>query len=157
MEISEFANDYNRTTSIIIGCAIEIHKQLGPGLLESAYERCLIHELTLSGMPCREQVSLPVTYKGIALNCDYRIDLIVNEEILVELKAVEQILSIHEAQILTYMKLAKIKIGLLINFNVELLKKGLNVFPFNPSVNSVSLWFNSIKKERAPFRHPLFV
>ncbi len=109
----------------IIGAAIEVHRELGPGLLESAYEECLCHELSLRSLPFRRQVPLPLTYKGVRLDCGYRIDLIVANTILLELKAVEQTLPIHEAQLLTYLRLSGIKIGLIINFNVPVLKDGI--------------------------------
>ena len=112
----------------IIGCAIEVHKALGPGLLESSYENCLAHELALNDIKFEKQFSLPIKYKGILLDCGYRLDLFVNNEVIVELKAVEHLNEIHEAQLLTYMKLANVKHGLLINFNVKLLKDGLKSF-----------------------------
>jgi GxxExxY protein len=102
-------------TSKVIGCAIEVHRNLGPGLLESTYEQCLAHELRLASVPFRIQVSMPVDYKGIKLDCGYRIDLLVDEFLIVELKSIEHILGIHEAQILTYMKLAEAPVGLLTN------------------------------------------
>ena len=112
-------------TSPIIGAAIEVHRNLGPGLLESAYEECLCHELHLRGMDCKRQVPLPVLYKGLKLDCGYKIDLIVQDEVLLELKAVERLLPIHEAQLLTYLKLTGKRVGLLINFNVPLLTQGI--------------------------------
>jgi GxxExxY protein len=112
-------------TSPIIGAAIEVHRNLGPGLLESAYEECLCHELHLRGMDCKRQVPLPVLYKGLKLDCGYKIDLIVQDEVVVELKAVERVLPIHEAQLLTYLKLTGKRVGLLINFNVPLLTQGI--------------------------------
>jgi GxxExxY protein len=112
-------------TSLIIGAAIEVHRILGPGLLESAYEECLCHELHLCGISFRRQVELPVEYKGIKLDCGYRVDLIVQEEVVVELKCVERVLPIHEAQLLTYMRLTGKRVGLLINFNVPLLTRGI--------------------------------
>ena len=121
----ENENEKDPRTSPIIGAAIEVHRHLGPGLLESAYEQCLCHELHLRGLSFRCQVDLPLSYKGIKLDCGYRIDLIVGDEIVVELKAVEKILPIHEAQLLTYMKLAAKPVGLLINFNVPLLTQGI--------------------------------
>jgi GxxExxY protein len=121
----ENENEKDPRTSPIIGAAIEVHRHLGPGLLESAYEQCLCHELHLRGLSFRCQVDLPLSYKGIKLDCGYRIDLIVEDEIVVELKAVEKILPIHEAQLLTYMKLAAKPVGLLINFNVPLLTQGI--------------------------------
>ena len=110
---------------MIIGAAIDVHRQLGPGLLESAYEQCLCHELHLRGLPFTCQVDLPVLYKGLRLDCGYKIDLIVNDEVIVELKAVERILPVHEAQLLTYLKLSGKKVGLLINFNAPLLTQGI--------------------------------
>ncbi|SPF47132.1 conserved hypothetical protein [Candidatus Sulfotelmatobacter kueseliae] len=112
-------------TSAIIGAAIEVHRQLGPGLLESAYEECLCHELHLRGLAFERQVALPVSYKGLQLDCGYRIDLIVEREVVVELKAVEKILPIHEAQLLTYLKISGKHVGLLINFDVPLLTQGI--------------------------------
>jgi GxxExxY protein len=112
----------------VIGSSIEVHKELGPGLLESTYQRCLAHELKLRGIHFQKEHVLPVTYKELQLDCGYRIDLLVENEIIVELKSVEAIMSIHEAQLLTYMKLAEIKHGLLINFNVHILKQGLKSF-----------------------------
>jgi GxxExxY protein len=112
-------------TSPIIGAAIEVHRILGPGLLESAYEECLCHELHLRGIDFRRQVDLPVEYKGLKLDCGYRLDLIVHEEVVVELKCVERVLPVHEAQLLTYMQLTGKRVGLLINFNVPLLTKGI--------------------------------
>ncbi len=105
-------------TSAIIGASIEVHRHLGPGLLESAYEECLCHELHLCGLSFERQVDLPVSYKGLKLDCGYRIDLIVQKEVVLELKAIERILPIHQAQLLTYMKLSGMSVGLLINFNV---------------------------------------
>jgi GxxExxY protein len=112
-------------TAPIIGAAIEVHRHLGPGLLESAYEECLCHELHLRGIDFRRQVDLPVEYKGLKLDCGYRLDLIVHEEVVVELKCVERVLPVHEAQLLTYMMLTGKRVGLLINFNVPLLTKGI--------------------------------
>ena len=109
----------------IIGCAIEVHRELGPGLLESAYEQCLAYELSRVKIPFKLQVELPVEYKEIRLDCGYRIDLLADGRLLVELKSVDQLLPIHEAQILTYKKLAGVKIGLLINFNEILIKDGI--------------------------------
>ena len=109
----------------VIGCAIEVHRVLGPGLLESAYQRCLAHELHSNGIAYKLEWPVPVNYKGVTLDCGYRVDLLVEDKLIVELKSVEQVQAIHEAQLLTYMKLAGIAIGLLINFNVTQLKKGL--------------------------------
>jgi GxxExxY protein len=112
-------------TSPIIGAAIEVHRHLGPGLLESAYEECLCHELHLKGMEFRRQVELPVIYKGLNLDCGYRIDLIVRDEVILELKAVEKLLPVHQAQLLTYMRMTAKRVGLLINFNVPRLTQGI--------------------------------
>ena len=112
----------------IIGCAIEVHRELGPGLLESTYEQCLAYELSRAKIPFKVQVGLPVKYKEILLDCGYRIDLLADNRLIVELKSVEQLLKIHEAQILTYMKLAAVSVGLLINFNVDVLRKGVRRF-----------------------------
>jgi len=117
--------DVNKITEAIIGAAIEVHRHLGPGLLESAYEECLCQELMLRNIPFKRQFPLPVSYKGKDLDCGYRIDLLVNDEVVVELKAVENLLPIHEAQTLTYMKLGGWHVGLLLNFNVPILKSGI--------------------------------
>lgn len=115
----------NQTTEAVIGAAIEVHKHLGPGLLESAYEECLCHELSLRNIPFQKQVPLPVVYKGTKLDCGYRVDLLVKDEVVVELKAIESILPIHEAQALTYMRLGSWKVGLIINFNTPIVVKGI--------------------------------
>lgn len=115
----------NKTTEQIIGAAIEVHRALGPGLLESAYEECLCHELNLRKIPFERQKPLPVEYKGVKLDCGYRLDLLVDNSVVVELKAVETIEPIHEAQLLTYLKLGGWRLGLLINFNVPVLKDGI--------------------------------
>jgi GxxExxY protein len=112
-------------TNQIIGCALDVHKALGPGLLESVYESCLVFELTKAGLKAERQKSLPVVYKGIAFDEGFRIDVLVEEKVVVELKCVEKVLPIHEAKIYTYLKLSGKKIGLLINFNTKLLKDGL--------------------------------
>jgi|SRR5690348_17144339 len=127
VEISERRDRQERDsrTEPIIGAAIEVHKQLGPGLLESTYEECLCHELNLRGIQFQRQLDLPVLYKGLKLDCGYRLDLLVEDRVVVELKAVEQILPVHEAQLLTYLHLAHKPVGLLINFNVPLLKDGI--------------------------------
>jgi len=117
--------EINKITEIIIGCAIEVHKQLGPGLLESAYEECLCYELKQAGLHFERQKPVPVVYKEIKLDCGYRIDILVENSVVVELKTVEAFSPVHEAQILTYMKFSEKKIGLLINFYVTRLKDGL--------------------------------
>ena len=115
-------------TERIIGCAIEVHRSLGPGLLESTYEQCLAHELTLNSTPFRLQVPVPVEYKGVRLECGYRIDILVDGQVVLELKSVERLAGIHEAQLLTYTRLAKLERGLLINFNVGRLVDGIKRF-----------------------------
>jgi GxxExxY protein len=115
-------------TAKVIGCAIEVHRILGPGLLESTYEQCLGRELSLQGIGFELQVPIPVVYKGLRLDCGYRVDVLVQQQLLLELKAVAEIKGIHQAQLLTYMKLAGVGTGLLINFNVELLKDGIKRF-----------------------------
>ena len=115
----------NQITEKIIGAAIEIHKTLGPGLLESAYEECLCYELSRAGLHFQRQVDLPVLYKEVRLDCGYRLDLIVEDVVIVELKTVECLLPIHEAQLLTYLKMKYLRVGLLINFNVPVLKDGI--------------------------------
>jgi GxxExxY protein len=123
----------NSITERIIGAAIEVHRALGPGLLESAYLVSLLHEFKLVGLKARSEVSLPVEYKGVRLDCGYRIDVIVEETVIIELKAVEKLLPVHEAQLITYLKLTGLPVGLLINFNVPLLKDGIRRI-VNPSV-----------------------
>ena len=114
----------------VIGAAIEVHRHLGPGLLESTYQQCLARELHLSDISFKLEYPLPVEYKGLHLDCGYRIDVLIEDAIILELKSVNQLKPIHEAQLLTYMKLTHIKQGFLINFNVELLKNGLKSFIF---------------------------
>ena len=115
----------DQLTSKIIGSAIEVHKTLGPGLLESAYEKSLAYELKLSNLNVKRQVRLPVTYKEVEIEQGYKLDLLVNDEVIVELKHVDYILDVHEAQVLTYLQLSKYNRALLINFNVRLLKNGI--------------------------------
>ena len=116
---------FEQITKEIIGAAIEVHKSLGPGLLESAYEECLAYELIQKGLKVERQKPVPVIYKEIKLDYGYRIDLLVEDSVIIELKSIEAFAPIHEAQILTYMKFAEKKVGLLINFNVTVLKNGL--------------------------------
>ena len=116
----------NVLTSEIIGAAIEVHRHLGPGLLESVYVRCLIHEFNLRQIPFKRELPLPLVYKGLHLEYGYRLDLVVRDEVVVEAKAVEAVTPIHHAQLLTYLKLGGWKVGLLINFNVEILKTGIH-------------------------------
>ena len=115
-------------TAKVIGGAIEVHRVLGPGLLESTYEQCLARELELQGIGFQLQVPLPVEYKGVRLDCGYRVDVLVEDQLILELKAVDEVRGIHEAQLLTYMKLAGVRTGLLINFHVTLLKNGIKRF-----------------------------
>lgn len=112
-------------TGKVIGSAIEVHKNLGPGLLESTYQQCLAHELQINGVNFKQEAPLPVNYKAVRLDCGYRIDMLIEDQLIIELKAVKNITDIHTAQILTYMKLAKISTGLLINFNVKRLIDGV--------------------------------
>jgi len=118
-------NDENKLSNIILGCAIEVHKQLGPGLLESAYQECLHYELLKSGLKVKKELSRPVIYKEIKLEYGYRVDLLVEDLVVIELKAVEKLTSNHKAQLLTYLKLGNHKLGLLINFNESILKSGI--------------------------------
>jgi GxxExxY protein len=117
--------EVNELSGKVIGAAIEVHKILGPGLLESAYEECLCHELELRSIPYERQKELPIEYKGTSLNCGYRLDIVVADRVILELKACETLEAIHEAQLLTYLKLTGLKLGLLINFNVPVLKEGI--------------------------------
>ncbi len=119
---------FDELSNRVIGCAIEVHKTLGPGLLESAYERCLSFELLAAKIRHETQKEIVLNYKGTELDCGYRADFVIENELVVELKAVDKVLPIHEAQLLTYMKLANAKIGLLINFNAYLLKDGIKRF-----------------------------
>ena len=115
----------NRLTEKIIGAAIEVHKALGPGLLESAYEECLAHELSLANISFERQLPLPVIYKSLSLDCGYRLDFLVEKKVVLELKAIERLQPIHQAQLLTYLKLGGWPIGLLINFNMPVLRQGI--------------------------------
>ena len=120
--------EFDQLSNKVIGCAIEVHRILGPGLLESVYEQCLAQELTLAKIDFQQQARLPVEYKGIKLDGGYRADILFPSELIVELKSVARWEPIHQAQLLTYMKLAKVKVGLLINFNVPILKNGIKRF-----------------------------
>jgi GxxExxY protein len=111
-------------TEQVIGAAIEVHRELGPGLMESAYEECFCHELHLRGLKFERQMPLPVRYKGVNLDCGYRVDLVVESTIILELKCIEHILPVHEAQLLTYLKLTGKRVGLILNFNVAVLTRG---------------------------------
>lgn len=125
------SHDYaelNKLTEQIIGAAIEVHRQLGPGLLESAYEACLAYELEQLGLAVERQKPLPLVYKEICLDQGYRIDILVEQQVILELKAVEEFTPVHEAQMLSYLRLSGCKVGLLLNFNVKLLKDGIRRF-----------------------------
>ena len=124
-ERTEMLRRLTLITESIIGCAIEVHRALGPGLLESAYEACLVHELELKQHRVQRQAALPLRYKGIQIDCGYRIDLLVDDQIICELKSVERIESIHEAQLLSYLKLSGLHLGLLLNFKVKVLRNGI--------------------------------
>ena len=115
----------NSLTERIIGCAIEVHKGIGPGLLESAYEECLCFELSQAGLAFERQVPLPVAYKGVNLDCGYRLDLIVEGQIILEIKAVDRIIPIHEAQLLSYLRMLDKRVGLILNFHSAVLKNGI--------------------------------
>lgn len=115
-------------TGKVIGCAIEVHKQLGPGLLESTYEKCLMHELSLNNIKAHSQVVLPICYKNIDIEAGYRLDILLPNELIIELKSVDKLIPVYSAQLLTYMKLSDIKKGLLINFNVKKLSDGVRRF-----------------------------
>lgn len=117
--------DINKLSSKIIGAAIEVHKTLGPGLLESAYEKCICHELSLEGLSIEIQKPLDVVYKGIKLDCGYRLDVVVENAIILELKSCDKIEPIHRAQLLTYLKLSGLNLGLILNFNVPVMKDGI--------------------------------
>ena len=132
-ESAEVKERLNDITEQVIGAAIAVHRVLGPGLLESAYEACLAYELAERGLTVERQKSLPVTYRDVRVDCGYRVDLLVEGLVVVELKAVEELGPIHEAQLLSYLKLSGCRVGLLINFNVKVLKQGIrrmvNEFP----------------------------
>jgi GxxExxY protein len=145
-EDTELGNKINHLTEHVIGAAIEVHRALGLGLLESAYEICLCRELSLQNLQFRREIPVPVEYKGVKLDCGYRADIIVEELLLLELKAVDGLLPVHETQLLSYLKLSGLPAGLLINFNVELLRRGIRrrvwnsgppIFTSVSSVNSV--------------------
>jgi GxxExxY protein len=116
---------YEDLTEQILGAAIEVHKSLGPGLMESVYEECLCHELNLRGLRFERQVTVPVSYKGVNLDCGYKLDLLIENTVILELKCVDRITSVHEAQLLTYMKLLIKPVGFVINFNVPVLRAGI--------------------------------
>jgi GxxExxY protein len=115
----------NRLSNVVLGAAIEVHRHLGPGLLESSYETCLCHELTLLQVPFERQLPLPISYKGISVDAAYKIDILVEGLVILEIKSVEKLHPIHQAQLLTYLRLSNLWLGLLINFNVKTLKEGI--------------------------------
>jgi GxxExxY protein len=132
----------NKITEAVIGGAIDVHRELGPGLLESAYAECLCYEFSQRGLSFKRQVSLPVSYKGVKLDCGYRIDLLVEDAVIVEIKSVDALIPVHTAQLLTYLKLLDKAVGLLINFNVPVFRRGLkrvvNNFTVQPQRLSAS-------------------
>jgi GxxExxY protein len=117
-----------RLALVVVDSALKVHRALGPGLLESAYEHCLAHELVLRGIRINRQVALPITYEGVTLDAGYRLDLVVDDSIIVEVKAVDALSRVHEAQLLTYLRLSGMRLGFLMNFNVQLFKQGLKRF-----------------------------
>ncbi len=125
MNVGEHKEERDPLTNTVIGLAIEVHRGLGPGMLESAYEECLCYELKANEVPFRRQVPLPVVYKSVKLDCGYRMDIVVDEKLVVELKTVERLLPLHDARLLTYLKLSGIRTGLLLNFNTSVLKDGI--------------------------------
>ena len=132
------ADPLNAITEQIIGSAMEVHRAIGPGLLESAYEACLVYELRERGLRVEQQMPLPIIYRGVRLDCGYRLDLVVADCVIVEIKAVEKLNSVHEAQLLSYLKLANCRVGLLLNFHCTMLKHGIRrlVNNFPSSANS---------------------
>jgi GxxExxY protein len=136
--LTESTEKLTALTERIIGAAIEVHRQTGPGLMESAYEECLCYELSQMGLRFARQVDLPVLYKGIRLDCGYKLDLVVEDEVVLELKAVDQLLPVHTAQLLTYLKLSGKRVGLLLNFHVPVLAKGIKWLRNDPPVRSSS-------------------
>lgn len=117
--------EVNEITKIVIGCAIEVHKQLGPGLLESAYQECLCYELKKKGLQIHREKGMPIIYKEIKLDHGYRMDILVENKVVIEIKTVEQFTDVHTAQVLTYLRLGNFKLGLLLNFHVSVLKNGI--------------------------------
>ena len=117
--------EFDALSNRVIGCALEVHRDLGPGLLESTCKQCLAHELSLAGLQFQMERPLPVSYKGVLIECGYRLDILVENSLILELKSIERLLPIHDAQLLTYMKLAGVRTGLLMNFNVQYLRDGL--------------------------------
>ena len=132
--------EFDELSQSVLGCALEVHRNTGPGLLESTYRQCLAHELSRAGISFQMELPVPIRYKGTLLDCGYRLDLLIQGDLIVEIKTVEALLPIHQAQVLTYMRLAKIPIGLLINFNVTKLKNGIRRFVLYPSCSSCPSW-----------------
>ncbi len=128
LEITELTEGKNGLTGKIIGAAIDVHRTLGPGLLESAYEACLVYELRLRKLKIESQKAIPIFYKDVVLDCGYRADLIVNDQVIVEIKSIAGISGIHEAQLMSYLERSDCRYGLLINFNVKLLREGIRRF-----------------------------
>ena len=126
LERGEGVKRENELSKLVIGCAIKIHKALGPGLLELAYQECLYYELMQKGIKVDKEKPLPLVYEAVKLNCGYRVDLFVEDKLIVEIKAVETVHPVHLAQVLTYLRLSNCRLGLLLNFNVVLLKEGIN-------------------------------
>ena len=132
----EHSNRFGDCSEQIIGACVEVHRELGPGLLESAYGQCLAYELELRKLRFERQLRVPVHYKGVALKCDYRVDFLVERELIVEIKAVERLLPVHEAQVITYLKLLRVPAGLLVNFHSATIKQGLRRLTPNPPQRS---------------------
>ena len=137
----------NQITEAIIGGAIDVHRELGPGLLESAYEECLCYELSQRGLSFLRQISLPLSYKGVKLDCGYRIDLLVEDSIIIEVKSVDALVPVHTAQLLTYLKILGKSVGLLINFNVPVLRRGLKRVVNNFTVRPPRLCASAVESE----------
>jgi GxxExxY protein len=127
------AGRFDDCSDKVIGACIEVHRSLGPGLLESAYEECLAHELSLRRLSFQRQMAIPLRYKGICLPCGYRIDFVVEGQLIVEIEAVERLLPVHEAQALTYLRLTRLPTALLVNFHVETIRRGLRRLAFKPT------------------------
>jgi GxxExxY protein len=144
-EVAEGTERLTALTERIIGAAIEVHKLTGPGLMESAYEECLCYELSQMGLSFERQVHLPITYKGIQLDCGYKMDLVVEDSVVLELKTVDQLLPIHTAQLLTYLKLSGKRVGLLLNFHAPILTKGIKRLINDSSVPSSHHLKNSVR------------
>jgi GxxExxY protein len=137
------AGRFGDGSEIVIGACIEVHRHLGPGLLESAYELCLAHELELRGLRVERQRPVPLRYKGISLDCGYRLDLVVDDALVVEIKAVDRLQPIHQAQLLTYLRLTQLRVGLLVNFHSAVLKNDLRRLTLSPNFPPSHLPVNS--------------